>query len=531
MKTTQKLKRILCAAVAFLLIAVNATGAAFAVEQKYDYSALSQSAFTFLENKVGGDLSNYLAENEGNSESDWIALCIKASGRENIYSLDAYSASLNEKLDNVTLAMDTLRVSLVLSALGENPEYINNSIVQSSDKLGIMSNIFGLLIAVSSNYNNTDFIDDIVTEILSLQNENGAFGIGNIPDVDVTSMAVYALSFLKDHDNVQTPISKAINYLSSVQQENGGFSSYGVENCESCAQVIIALCSMGINPQTDARFIKSGNNTIENLLSYRNENGSFSHTIGLSENISATRQALEALISCEMFFNGGTFILDFNTPQNIIVPDSSTTLEIPTKNGNFYKFVTILCVTVIFCFVLLINLFSKRLNFKKAIAIIAAAALCITVLSFCKFESREEYYGQDENSNDVIIPKTLTVSCTIDCKQAKDITSFTHYPENGIIYSTGNIEIADGDSVFDLLLKITQAEQIQIDYSESFSSVYIKGIGFLYEFDGGTNSGWSYTVGGESAKVSADNYILKSGDVVVWTYVLDYTQSNIGGTE
>ena len=48
-------------------------------------------------------------------------------------------------------------------------------------------------------------------------------------------------------------------WLSSQQLEDGNYSSYGVPNTESTAQVILALSSLGIDGFTDERFIKNEN--------------------------------------------------------------------------------------------------------------------------------------------------------------------------------------------------------------------------------------------------------------------------------
>ena len=51
----------------------------------------------------------------------------------------------------------------------------------------------------------------------------------------------------------------------------------GTESSESCAQVLTALCSLGIDPQSDSRFIKNGNTVLDNLMSFRQEDGGFVH--------------------------------------------------------------------------------------------------------------------------------------------------------------------------------------------------------------------------------------------------------------
>ena len=61
------------------------------------------------------------------------------------------------------------------------------------------------------------------------------------------------------YENVTTAIDQALDVLSAMQNDTGGFSTTGgqgpVETGESWAQVLTALCALGIDPETDPRFI------------------------------------------------------------------------------------------------------------------------------------------------------------------------------------------------------------------------------------------------------------------------------------
>jgi hypothetical protein len=50
--------------------------------------------------------------------------------------------------------------------------------------------------------------------------------------------------------------------------------------------------------------------------------------------------------------------------------------------------------------------------------------------------------------------------------------------------------------------------------------VYISGISYIYEFDFGDLSGWTYTVNGQRSSVGAGEYKLSDGDAIVWEYTL-----------
>ena len=57
-------------------------------------------------------------------------------------------------------------------------------------------------------------------------------------------------------------------------------------------------------------------------------------------------------------------------------------------------------------------------------------------------------------------------------------------PSNGVILSQKQVEINDGDTVFDVLLRETRKQRIHMDFVESpvYGSAYIKGINNIYEF-------------------------------------------------
>ncbi|MCK9478398.1 MAG: DUF4430 domain-containing protein [Firmicutes bacterium] len=77
---------------------------------------------------------------------------------------------------------------------------------------------------------------------------------------------------------------------------------------------------------------------------------------------------------------------------------------------------------------------------------------------------------------------------------------------------------AEGDTVFDVLFKITKENSIQAEFVGSKKSIYIKGIDNLYEFDNGGQSGWVYSVNGEFPKKSCGAYILKKDDIIAILY-------------
>ena len=77
-----------------------------------------------------------------------------------------------------------------------------------------------------------------------------------------------------------------------------------------------------------------------------------------------------------------------------------------------------------------------------------------------------------------------------------------------------NLEIKDGDTVFDVLVKATRKKGIHMEYTGSGTSAYIEGIDNLYEFDAGDESGWRYTVNGKNVNYGCGTYKVKDNDVI-----------------
>ena len=120
---------------------------------------------------------------------------------------------------------------------------------------------------------------------------------------------------------------------------------------------------------------------------------------------------------------------------------------------------------------------------------------------------------------------SLSISCANilnNLDQLKEAKK-DYVPPKGSIYSGSNIEFKAGESVFEVVQRVTTNEKIPLDYikSTTFHTVYIKGIGNLYEKDCGTMSGWIYKVNGVSPSKGCSDYKLAAGDVISFVYTCD----------
>lgn len=122
---------------------------------------------------------------------------------------------------------------------------------------------------------------------------------GGDSDPDVTGMALQALAKYRDQPAVSKAIEEALACMSEKQDASGGYSSWGTANSESCVQMIIALCELGISTE-DSRFVKEGRSMVDNLLTYYRPGNGFLHTTsGSGSNQMASEQALYALVAVQ----------------------------------------------------------------------------------------------------------------------------------------------------------------------------------------------------------------------------------------
>lgn len=191
-------------------------------------------------------------------------------------------------------------------------------------KQGINGPIFALIALDSGNYEIKPLAsgtaktqvtrEKLVTYILNNELKDGGFCLsGTSPDPDVTAMALQALApYYKGSTDVSEQVrgqvteavNRGIRVLSEIQNEDGTYSSWGTKNAESTAQVLVALSSLGLDGDTDVRFIKNGHSVLDGLKQfYLTGKGAFEHVASDGGNQMATEQAFYALVSYDRYKN------------------------------------------------------------------------------------------------------------------------------------------------------------------------------------------------------------------------------------
>jgi len=220
---------------------------------------------------------------------------------------------------------------------------------------GINGPIFALIALDSYNYpipENKDAKtqatrDMYVSEILRRQTPdggwnltagiNGAVGANEKGDPDITGMALQALAKYQDKPEVKTATDKALALLSGMQDSKGGYSSWGEANSESAVQVLVALCELGI-PAQDPRFIKNGNSLVDNIMSFKNSDGSFNHTSsGDGVTLMSSEQALYGLVAAQRAAEGKNSL--YRMSETVLRGDSAPagTIGLPGKHEDVMK--------------------------------------------------------------------------------------------------------------------------------------------------------------------------------------------------
>ena len=345
---------------------------------KYTVAQISeaiQGIMTQKRSALGLEDGDYLLSGDeltyaGSSATDWLPIGLSRCGVEDDY--DAYLAALQtyveqkyrepDKLDRVK-ATEWHRISLAVLACGGDPTHFGkdesgNDINLIADGVydrgktvdigaqGLNGWLWGLITLDSMKYNipagSSYTRTEMIKRILSFQLPDDGFSLrfaqGSTADPDITAMAIQALApyYRNSTFNVKDPVDKALGCLSELQLDTGDFRSWGTRNSESVSQIIVSLCSIGVDPQNDTRFIKNGINLLDALFYYQQEDGGFAHSyesdpgnpsaIPGESNSIATDQALLALVAVWRQAQGMSILYDFrpgSVSAKILTPEES----------------------------------------------------------------------------------------------------------------------------------------------------------------------------------------------------------------
>ncbi len=142
-------------------------------------------------------------------------------------------------------------------------------------------------------------------------------------------------------------------------------------------------------------------------------------------------------------------------------------------------------------------------------------------------------------SDDQKIDTRESYTCTISIECSSILNNLINLdpdkldvlPKSGVILSEQIVVFYEGESVYDALKRVCDENKIHIEasWTPMYNSVYIEGIGNLYEFDCGSGSGWMYRVNGWYPNYGCSRYKLKQGEKIEWRYSCNFGK-DIGGS-
>lgn len=451
-------------------------------------------------------LDDVLAADDGSSGDNYIILLRHA---EHGLALDSFleAADMRLQTDDRLNPVARQRCALALIACGALDRVPAALVDETAGMLGVMSNVFALHLLNNGAQSAIWNVESMVEALLGLQKADGGWAVtGDYGDVDVTAMCLQALALCPKSNQIQSAMENAIAFLSEKQLESGGYASYGKENAESAAQVIIALSALGIDSDQDAHFIKNGHSVLDALKAYQAEGGGFSHLLGEAENATANLQALQAFIAYNQL---GVPYYDLQVPPSFAL---KAPIGAPLPAWKEWAFILIGALTITGCIFAILRRHGK---IKQLLFALAAAGIAFAAVGMLDIQSADQYYGAALSGADGEV--YISIRCDTVAGLAEDGST----PAGGIILDRCAIPFTEGESVFDVLVAAARKYEIQVDHQGgSGDSAYIRGIQYLYEYDYGDLSGWVYRVNGKTPSVGCGAYVLQPNDEIRWDYTM-----------
>lgn len=325
----------------------------------------------------------------GSSVSDWTALAMARAGVADDY--EGYLSRLQSYVEqkyaengglHEVKATEYHRIALTAAALGGDPTAFGTKpdgtaidLVadgtynwQGENELGAQGLngwIFALLAMdavgaeapADARYSRESIVDTIV----SAQLPEGGFALGGSDmDVDITAMALQALApYQAQYPEV---IDAALNALSAAQLPDGGFESWGAQSSESCAQVLLALTALDIDPTADERFQKNQRNVVEALMDFRLSDGGFAHEKDGPLDAMACEQAMQALTAMELRQQGEGRFFDLTDvhPVQLDGAGDAAPAEPPAESGGSFPVLPVVLIVIAIAAVALVLILKKR---------------------------------------------------------------------------------------------------------------------------------------------------------------------------
>ncbi|MCI7805232.1 MAG: DUF4430 domain-containing protein [Oscillospiraceae bacterium] len=163
---------------------------------------------------------------------------------------------------------------------------------------------------------------------------------------------------------------------------------------------------------------------------------------------------------------------------------------------------------------------------KKIFISIVTAAVLLLLTGCAKIQSKDEFYSTEQIESDKSVLMSVNCSEILENMDSLDSGLEEYIPEYGLVVEDKAYPIKDGDTVYDLLIRVAKENKIQIESKGFFGNREIEGINYIYNSSCGKGSRWIYKVNGEIQQPVCSDYKLKDGDIVQWIYVCNDKRSD-----
>ena len=268
----------------------------------------------------------------GSIGGEWLTIGLARSGRtvpagyyDNAEAYVKKNINAETKRLDKNKSTDNARLILALTAISKDVTDVGGyDLLAGLDDMkyikrqGTNGPVWTLIALDSHDYTPAGSVtrDALVETILSLQKDSGAWYINSTnktDDVDMTAMAIQSLApYYETNDAVKTAVDKALTWLGTMQKADGSFAEMAgaASSSESTAQVLVALCAMGIDPTADARFAKNSFHVLDGLLTFYTGTAFKHQASDATVDQMATEQAYYALNAYYRFANSQNRLYD-----------------------------------------------------------------------------------------------------------------------------------------------------------------------------------------------------------------------------
>ena len=303
-----------------------------ALEEALALLKLAGTDITKMYQETGSHLAGLSAPGVGTTNGEWRVIGLSRAGKSVADSYyNAVVKFVQENIDengrlHESKSTDNSRLIVALTAIGKDVTDVGGYDLLSGlndmtyiGNQGINGTIWALIAFDTHDYEipaGDVTREKLVQTILKAQKAGGGWALsGSVGDPDMTGMALQALApYYQTNASVKAAVDKALTWLSSIQAKDGTFTCSEGITSESLAQVITGLTALGINPETDSRFVKNGVSAVDALSKFYLGDGKFQHGQSASAgfNMMATEQAYYALVSYYRLLQGKTSLYDMS---------------------------------------------------------------------------------------------------------------------------------------------------------------------------------------------------------------------------